>query len=58
VLNGFNTGGAGLLIEFGSISSPSNSEYIKNNSNAIGRAIATAIYQYLNKGAVPKIPFW
>lgn len=57
VLNGFNTGGPGLLIEFGSIASPSNRQYIKDNCYSIGRSIATAIYQYFHNGEQPVLNY-
>ena len=56
VLNHFNTGGPGLLIEFGSIASASNRQYIRDNCYSIGRAIAVAVYQYFHQKERPIVP--
>lgn len=52
VLNGFQ-GSAGILIEFGSIENPNNRNNINNNTSAIGKAVAIAMYKYLNNGESP-----
>ncbi|MEJ0105048.1 MAG: hypothetical protein WDO19_21960 [Bacteroidota bacterium] len=46
VINGFKTSGPGLLIELGSISSPTNRKFLKDNSYSIGKAIATSVFRY------------
>jgi RHS repeat-associated protein len=52
ILNNFN-GKAALLIELGGIASSKNIDNINKNGPAIGKQIATGIYQYLNNGANP-----
>lgn len=54
VLNRFK-GEAGLLFEFGGISSEENRNAITKNSSKIGFWIAVGIYKYLNNGLEPEI---
>jgi len=48
----------GIRFDAMHFSDSGNSAFIKNNKYEIGKAIATAIYQYFNCGALPTVkPF-
>jgi len=48
-----NASNAGLLLELGDINSAKTITLVTTNASAIGNAIATAMYRYMNNGTLP-----